>query len=36
MDLIYQKLIERIPDDLVAEEIALGELWLVVRSTCRR
>lgn len=34
MDLIYQKLIERIPDDLVAEEIALGELWLVVRSSC--
>ena len=34
MDKIYETLIERIPNDLIAEEVAFGDVWLVVKSSC--
>ena len=32
MDVIYEKLIERIPEDVIAGDVVVGEIWLVVNS----
>jgi len=32
MDRIYEKLIERIPEDIVATDVVVGDIWLVVNS----
>ena len=32
MDAIYEKLIERIPEDIMATDVVVGDIWLVVNS----
>lgn len=34
MDAIYEKLIERIPENLCAENVVVGDIWLVVNASC--
>ena len=34
MDAIYQELIERIPEDIAAADIVVGDIWLVVNAPC--
>lgn len=34
MDEIYQKLINRMPEDLTAEAVAVGKVWVVVNASC--
>ena len=34
MDTIYEELIKGIPEDLIAEEVAMGPGWMLVKSSC--
>ena len=34
MDEIYQKLINRIPEDLTATDVCVGNVWIVVNASC--
>lgn len=34
MDGLYRELMERIPDDIIADGIAVGEYWIVVKASC--
>jgi uncharacterized protein (DUF4213/DUF364 family) len=34
MDIIYEELIKGIPEDLIAEEVAMGPGWMIVKASC--
>ena len=34
MDQLYKKLIERIPEEIIANDVVVGDIWLIVNASC--